>query len=147
MIHLAPGEPVDLQTGEMNVQADVKQKQILRELYGLDQPLHVQYFRWLNRLIRLDFGRSFAADGRPVRPKVERFEAGGMPATLVELTGRYARQLGMSAGAEAKPGQTLLAAVVESPEGNLTFQLHGDQATVEQHRKGFVAMVKGLKRR
>ena len=70
MIHLAPGEPVDLQTGDMNVQADVKQKQILRELYGLDQPLHVQYFRWLNRLIRLDFGRSFAADGRPVLTKI-----------------------------------------------------------------------------
>jgi peptide/nickel transport system permease protein len=70
VIHLAPGEPVDLQTGDMNVQADVKQKQILRELYGLDQPLHVQYFRWLNRLIRLDFGRSFAADGRPVLTKI-----------------------------------------------------------------------------
>jgi peptide/nickel transport system permease protein len=70
VIHLAPGEPVDLQTGDMNVQADAKQKQILRELYGLDQPLHVQYFRWLNRLIRLDFGRSFAADGRPVLTKI-----------------------------------------------------------------------------
>jgi len=70
VIHLAPGEPVDLQTGDMNVQADVKQKQILRELYGLDQPLHVQYFRWVNRLIRLDFGRSFAADGRPVLTKI-----------------------------------------------------------------------------
>ena len=70
MIHLAPGEPVDLQTGDMNVQADAKQKQILRELYGLDQPLHVQYFRWLNRLIRLDFGRSFSADGRPVLTKI-----------------------------------------------------------------------------
>ena len=44
----------------------------------------------------------------------------------------------------ARPGQTLLAAVVESPRGNLIFQLHGDRATVESHRSGFVAMVKGL---
>ncbi len=70
VIHLAPGEPVDLQTGELAVKASAQAKQSLRELYGLDKPLHVQYWSWLTRLARLDFGRSFAPDGKPVLQKI-----------------------------------------------------------------------------
>jgi peptide/nickel transport system permease protein len=70
VIHLAPGEPVDLQTGDLNVQSSAQAKQLLRELYGLDKPLTVQYWNWLGRLARLDFGRSFAPDGRPVLEKI-----------------------------------------------------------------------------
>jgi peptide/nickel transport system permease protein len=70
VIHLAPGEPVELQTGDLSVQGDARQKQALRELYGLDQPLPVQYGRWLSRIVRLDFGRSFSPDGRPVLVKI-----------------------------------------------------------------------------
>jgi peptide/nickel transport system permease protein len=79
VIHLAPGEPVELQTGDLSVQGDAKQRQALRELYGLDQPLPVQYFRWLSRIVRLDFGRSFAPDGRPVLAKI----AERLPVTLL----------------------------------------------------------------
>lgn len=70
VIHLAPGEPVEVQTGEMSVEASAQAKQMLRELYGLDQPLPVQYWNWLHRLVRLDFGRSFAPDARPVLEKI-----------------------------------------------------------------------------
>lgn len=70
VIHLAPGDPVEMQVGELNPAASAEVKQMLRELYGLDQPLHVQYWRWLTRLARLDFGRSFAPDGRPVLEKI-----------------------------------------------------------------------------
>ena len=42
----------------------------IRELYGLDKPLHVQYWNWLSRVVRLDFGRSFQPDGRPVLTKI-----------------------------------------------------------------------------
>ena len=79
VIHLAPGEPVELSTGDLSVQGDARQKQALRELYGLDQPLHVQYGRWLARLARLDFGRSFSPDGRPVLAKI----AERLPVTLL----------------------------------------------------------------
>jgi peptide/nickel transport system permease protein len=79
VIHLAPGEPVELQTGDLSVQGDARQKQALRELYGLDQPLPVQYGRWLVRLARLDFGRSFSSDGRPVLAKI----AERLPVTLL----------------------------------------------------------------
>ena len=70
VIHLAPGEPVDLQAGDMNAKSSAQARQLLRELYGLDQPIAVQYWNWLGRLVRLDFGRSFAPDGRPVLQKI-----------------------------------------------------------------------------
>jgi hypothetical protein len=43
-----------------------------------------------------------------------------------------------------KPDQTLLAAVIETPEGNVIVQLHGDRATVAAHRSGFEALVSGF---
>jgi peptide/nickel transport system permease protein len=77
VVHLAPGEPTDMMT-DLNPKASLEAKQRLRELYGLDQPLHVQYGRWLARLARLDFGTSFSADRRPVLEKtLER-----MPVTI-----------------------------------------------------------------
>jgi hypothetical protein len=84
------------------------------------------------------------ADGKPVSPRTETFQVGGLPATLVELRGTYARGVGGMAGAP-KPDQMLLAAVVEAPEGNVIFQLHGDRATVEANRRAFVDMVRGWK--
>lgn len=69
VIHLAPGEPTDMQT-DLNPEASVELKERLRAQYGLDQPLLVQYGRWLGRLARLDFGTSFSQDRRPVLQKI-----------------------------------------------------------------------------
>ncbi|MDR2947454.1 MAG: ABC transporter permease [Candidatus Adiutrix sp.] len=69
VMHLAPGRPTDMMT-DLNPQVTLEAKQRLIELYGLDRPLHVQYFDWLGRLARLDFGRSFAPDRRPVLDKI-----------------------------------------------------------------------------
>jgi len=69
VIHLAPGEPTDLAT-EFNPKASVQAKQQLRELYGLNKPLHVQYFDWLQRVVKFDFGRSFSPDRRLVIDKI-----------------------------------------------------------------------------
>ena len=50
----------------------------LHSLYGLDKPIHVQYWLWLSRIVRFDFGESFK-DGRLVIIKIlER-----LPATLL----------------------------------------------------------------
>jgi len=70
VIHLAPGEPVEMQTA-LSPKASAKSRERLREYYGLDKPLHVQYISWLGRLAKLDFGRSFAPDGRPVIDKIK----------------------------------------------------------------------------
>src|SRR6059036_2735617 len=70
VIHLAPGEPAEIQTGDLSVQSDAQARQLLRELYDLDKPLHVQYTKWLTRIVRLDFGKSFSPDSRPVLQKI-----------------------------------------------------------------------------
>jgi len=69
VIHLAPGEPTDIQT-DLNPEASLELREKLKAQYGLDQPLHVQYLDWAGKLIRLDFGDSFALDHRPVRDKI-----------------------------------------------------------------------------
>jgi peptide/nickel transport system permease protein len=69
VIHLAPGEPTDLQT-QLNPEVSVELKERLRAQYDLDKPLLVQYGKWLGRLVRLDFGNSFAQDRRPVAGKI-----------------------------------------------------------------------------
>ncbi len=70
VIHLAPGKPTDLQT-TLNPYASQESRERLEKLYGLDQPLHVQYFRWVGRLAALDFGRSMSSDSRPVWDKIK----------------------------------------------------------------------------
>jgi peptide/nickel transport system permease protein len=79
VLHLAPGDPVELQLGEMSVESTAQARQMLRELYGLDRPIPVQYWNWLTRLVRMDFGRSFAPDGRPVLEKISE----RLPVTLM----------------------------------------------------------------
>jgi peptide/nickel transport system permease protein len=78
VIHLAPGDPVEMQTGDMPAEAKRAYEQLRKE-FGLDQPLPVQYWNWLNRLIRLDLGRSFAPHGRPVLTMI----AERLPITLL----------------------------------------------------------------
>src|ERR1039457_7158117 len=69
VIHVTPGEPVEMQVA-MNPKASAEARERLRKFYELDKPLHVQYYRWVSRLARLDFGRSFSPDGRPVMTKI-----------------------------------------------------------------------------
>ncbi|OGP71210.1 MAG: diguanylate cyclase [Deltaproteobacteria bacterium RBG_13_58_19] len=70
VIHLAPGTPVEMQT-TLNPKASLEAQKRLKELYGLDKPLMVQYWDWLKRLAFLDFGLSFSPDRRPVWDKIK----------------------------------------------------------------------------
>ena len=76
VIHLAPGKPTQ-GLEELNPKVSLEVRQRIAKLYDLDKPLLVQYGRWLNRIVHLDFGASFM-DGRPVAEKF--FEA--IPVTL-----------------------------------------------------------------
>lgn len=69
VMHLAPGSPTDIMT-DLNPKVSDLARERLTKLYGLDQPVHVQYWNWLKRLAVLDFGQSFAPDGRPVLDKI-----------------------------------------------------------------------------
>ncbi|MDX8402587.1 MAG: ABC transporter permease [Mariprofundaceae bacterium] len=69
IMHLAPGDPTAVQQ-QFNPKISAEDIERLRAFYGLDKPLHTQYWLWLERLARLDFGESFAADHRPVLDKI-----------------------------------------------------------------------------
>ena len=69
VIHLAPGEPTDMQT-QLNPEVSTELRDRLRDQYGLDKPLVIQYGEWLGRFVRLDFGDSFSQDRRPVLTKI-----------------------------------------------------------------------------
>ncbi|MDU0460757.1 MAG: ABC transporter permease [Geobacteraceae bacterium] len=70
VIHLAPGEPVEMQMA-MNPKVGKEARDRLTKFYGLDKPLHEQYLSWVGKLARLDLGRSFSPDGRPVKDKIK----------------------------------------------------------------------------
>jgi peptide/nickel transport system permease protein len=57
LVHLTPGGPDAALL--QNPRIGPEQVQRLRENFGLDQPLAVQYVRWLASAARLDFGRSY----------------------------------------------------------------------------------------
>jgi peptide/nickel transport system permease protein len=81
IIHLAPGDPAELRAGGglgaagaggLTTEKHSAVDQALaawRQQYGLDQPLHVQYWRWLRNLFTLEFGDSFK-DNQPVWQKI-----------------------------------------------------------------------------
>ncbi|MDQ1284958.1 MAG: peptide/nickel transport system permease protein [Thermodesulfobacteriota bacterium] len=69
VMKMAPGDPTSLMT-DLNPNMNEEAVKRIRAHYGLDQPWHVQYIKWLGNMIALDFGRSFAADNRPVLDKI-----------------------------------------------------------------------------
>ena len=57
--------PVDPLAAIAGPQAPPETVERLRTLYGFDQPVYVQFFRYLQRLLQGDLGTSFQT-GRPV---------------------------------------------------------------------------------
>lgn len=55
MMYLVPGDPVLLYTGRL---ASIEVQERTREQLGLNQPLHVQYWKFLTRILRGDLGTS-----------------------------------------------------------------------------------------
>ncbi len=62
IIQLPPGDYLESHIAELQAQGesvDEQQIQFLREEYGLDQPLPLQYWYWLTGMLQGDFGYSF----------------------------------------------------------------------------------------
>jgi len=73
IIQLAPGDPATLRLGVEGGRNQAMAAQIIAEtraLYGLDQPMYIQYWRWLKRISTLDFGESLR-DHRPIIDKLK----------------------------------------------------------------------------
>ncbi len=62
ILHLIPGDPVDAMLAE---DQDAEMREILIKELGFDQPIYVQYFRWMSRLVQGDLGQSIL-HARPV---------------------------------------------------------------------------------
>ena len=59
-VHLAPGDPMDMYLEERSRrEMDPQVLELLRHKYGLDQPLPVQYVKWMGNLAHGDLGESF----------------------------------------------------------------------------------------
>lgn len=55
MLHLTPGDPVQIMLGQ---DADPQAVAAVRAELGLDQPLPIQYVQWMGNVLRGDLGRS-----------------------------------------------------------------------------------------
>jgi peptide/nickel transport system permease protein len=64
-IELPPGSIVDIKIDQLRAQGgNVPQDQIeaLKRRYGVDDPLHIKYWKWISRTLQGDFGTSFETD-------------------------------------------------------------------------------------
>src|SRR5699024_5294974 len=69
IIKLAPGDPVG---SNLDPRATAEQRAEERARLGLDKPIPVQYWEWLQRSLRGDFGNSYTYK-RPVKDIVPKF--------------------------------------------------------------------------
>lgn len=73
LIHAAPGDPVIALMGPQAAANPEYVEQARRNL-GLDQPLPIQYLRWLSNVVRGDFGTAATFNNKPVMELIgERF--------------------------------------------------------------------------
>lgn len=99
MLRLIPGDPAQIMLGEHATPDAIAR---IRERMGLDQPIPVQYVRYLGDVLRLDLGNSIKTN-RPVTQEI----AQRLPATI-ELT----------------MGSMLVACVIGIPAGILAAYRH-----------------------
>jgi hypothetical protein len=90
-------------------------------------------------------GQFSTPDGAPVYEKVTRDSSRAFPITIAEYRGTYARGVGMGNVATAKPGQSLITAIAETPRGTIFFQLFGATDDVTPQRAALVGFVGSMK--
>jgi ABC-type dipeptide/oligopeptide/nickel transport system permease component len=73
IVHLLPGDPVQVMLGEERY--DESQYRLLRKQLGLDRPLYMQYFTWLERLAQGDLGQSLRNQRAVLDMVIERYPA------------------------------------------------------------------------
>ena len=78
VMRLAPGDPTAL---FINPNVDPQELARVRSNWGLDQPIYVQYVKWLWNALHLDFGRSYLS-GQPVVVEI----AQKLPNTLLLMS-------------------------------------------------------------
>ncbi|MBC8042102.1 MAG: ABC transporter permease [Rhizobacter sp.] len=72
MMYVLPGDPARLMLGN---RADVQSVEAVRAELGLDQPLYIQYARFLGKAAQGNLGRSYATNRGVLETILERFPA------------------------------------------------------------------------
>ena len=103
ILHLAPGDPAALLYG-----TDISTEQLaqIRASWGLDEPIAVQYVKWLGNLMRGDLGRSFV-DGRPALAVITERIPATLQLTLCGLLIALVLGLGVGIIAALRPHSTI----------------------------------------
>lgn len=66
IVHMAPGDPMNFYLERRSHDTlSPEVIELIRQKYGLDQPVHIQYLKWLGNLLQGDLGESFV-HRRPV---------------------------------------------------------------------------------
>lgn len=68
MMHLAPGDPIDIMVGEAQITDE--QIRLIQDKWGFNKPWYEQYVTWLSNVVRGDFGKSVVRSGVPVHEMV-----------------------------------------------------------------------------
>ncbi|GIV49647.1 MAG: peptide ABC transporter permease [Candidatus Kapaibacterium sp.] len=92
LVRAIPGDPARIMLGQ---RADEATLQALREQYGFNRPLYVQYWRYLERLAVGDLGRSIASNRPVLEIVLDRLPATALLATVAMV---IATVLGIALG-------------------------------------------------
>ena len=93
--------------------------------------------RWIGQISQPDGSSS------KDKAKTNKKEIGGMPVTLVDVSGTYSA--GMMSNAPPRQGYRMLAAVAETPEGPWFFKLTGPEKTIAKWSSSFDQLISSFK--
>src|SRR6516165_4430759 len=113
LIRIVPGDPIETMAGERGIDP-ARHAELLRE-YGLDQPLFVQYGRYVGRVLHGDLGRSIVTR----EPVVSEFTA-LFPATVeLALSAMlFALVIGLPAGRPITRANSMALSASSTVAGN-----------------------------
>ncbi|MGA2668585.1 MAG: ABC transporter permease [Ignavibacteria bacterium] len=72
LMYVIPGDPARLMLGQ---RADVASIEAIRKQLGLDDPLYIQYFRFIGKAVQGDLGRSYSSNRDVLKTILETFPA------------------------------------------------------------------------
>jgi peptide/nickel transport system permease protein len=75
LMYVIPGDPARLMLGQ---RADVASIEAIRKQLGLDDPLYIQYVRFIGKAIQGDLGRSYSSNRDVLKTIIETFPATGI---------------------------------------------------------------------
>lgn len=100
LVQIAPGDPI---SNLVRPDTPPEQIEMLRHYYGLDQPVYIQYFVWLWRVIGGDFGTSISTN-LPVLSEVMRAFGNTIVVALISVALAFVLSLILGTVAAVRQG-------------------------------------------